>query len=142
MGKLWHSFNGLYDLIHTDLYSISYHSKPSLSVINYSFDDPHHVSVYSEVKTLAFNSFSESDLATRYSNWYIRTLFSECMHFSSLFSFHLDKSPMNGRAVILYARAVELCNYFIHEFDLKSYSSDTYFLRQFNLSHLTEFLNR
>ena len=128
MGKLWHSFNGLYDLIHTDLYDVSF-SITDKCVLSLNFPDQSLLNAYGSIKQLAYEYFDNSFLNTSQSSWYAKTLFAECMHFSSVLPFHLNNKKSDRRALALYIRATQLCNEFISIFNLSSFASDPSYLK-------------
>jgi len=114
MGKLWHSFNGKYDLIHTNI------SKSK--IINNDFSNfeldfgpkyliSHYNFIFEKIVILINNNYP----IAKDSNWKLKTEFSEFMHFSSLLNFHLEHDKIENKALCLYLVAVILGNKLINQ---------------------------
>lgn len=117
MGKLWHSFNGKYDLIHTDLsHVLSLNNKFSEFKLNYGPQNI--VNNYNSIKKLFIYLMKKYPIA-KDKDWEIKTQFSEFMHFSSLMYFHLNFDKKENRALSLYLSAVILGNKLIKKLEIK-----------------------
>ena len=106
MGKLWHSFNGKYDLIHTDI------SRTEVLGDKYSnyklcFGPQYLLDTYSSIK-ITFENMMNNYPISKDKNWKLKTEFSEFMHFSSLVYFHLKQDKIENRGLSLYLSSVIL----------------------------------
>ncbi|ECO1920968.1 hypothetical protein FYH41_00670 [Campylobacter jejuni] len=117
LGKLWHSFNGLYDLIHTDISKVK--------LINESHDNISYeiflggkelLDVYNNIKSGVFNLIYKYPIVTDY-QWLAKIKFSEVMHFSSLMWFHLKYDKIENRALSLYLQAIILADELLKELE-------------------------
>jgi choline kinase len=133
MGKLWHSFNGLYDLIHTDLFTFDQVDSGNQASFNYKFSNKGILKTYSQIKALAHLILDEYPLIQQDSGWLMKTLFAEAMHFSSVMAFHLNLSQDNQRAKVLYLQGVKLFNEFLSVSDALQYPNDLSVVKQLNL---------
>lgn len=110
LGKLWHSCNGLYDLIHTDIALAKITQQNSQNFV-FDFiisDDKGILQTYAEIKKKLFDLL-ESKFLQNNENWLLKTLFAEAMHFASLMYFHLKYDTIENRSLCLYLQAVLLC---------------------------------
>lgn len=115
LGKLWHSFNGLYDLIHTDISRVK--------LINESYDNISYeiylgnkdiLDVYKKIKGGVCNLMYKYPIVADY-QWLVKIKFSEVMHFSSLMWFHLKYDKIENRALSLYLQAIVLADELLKE---------------------------
>ncbi|MBT5490967.1 hypothetical protein HOK00_01275 [bacterium] len=115
MGKLWHSINGLYDLIHTDI------SRATILEIN---NDTVHFDFYIAgvelIKTYSELKIQMTKLMNNYpivndKDWLLKTKFTEAMHFSSLMYFHLKYDGVENRALSLYLQGTILATKVLEE---------------------------
>lgn len=107
-GKLWHSFDGKYDLIHTDIARVR-HNSMSNGDVEFRLDlGPRYlVDHYDRIGTRVAEIASAYPIATN-SDWLLRIHFNQFMHFSSLMHFHLFYDGREKRSLILYLQAVKL----------------------------------
>ena len=88
LGKLFHSVNAKYDLIHTDQYKINKNVIKE-DVLNFDFNyvnkdlEDLYESLFVEIKE------SLNKRMKNMTNWEFKALFSEAMHLSSVMPFHL-----------------------------------------------------
>jgi hypothetical protein len=106
MGKLWHSFNGKYDLIHTDI-SVSKILGNKYTEYELVFGPNYLVDTYNSIEK-SFMKLMKKYPISNDKNWLLKTNFAEFMHFSSLTIFHLKNDKIENRAVSLYLSAVIL----------------------------------
>ena len=106
MGKLWHSFNGKYDLIHTDI-SVSKILNNKYTDYELVFGPNYLVDTYNSIEK-SFMKLMKKYPISNDKNWLLKTNFAEFMHFSSLTIFHLKNVKIENRAVSLYLSAVIL----------------------------------
>jgi hypothetical protein len=110
LGKIWHSFNGKYDLIHTDIAKVNtISSNLECHEFNLDLGPPYLVELYEDIGQLVSNMM-KSYSVTSDPDWLLKVYFSEFMHFSSLMSFHLAHDGVENRALALYLQAVKLGN--------------------------------
>ena len=118
VGKLWHSVNGLYDFIHTDISKLTQErSKTNSYIIEYAplFLLERYAEMRSNIYSLLDEKIKKID-----PNWYLKMIFNEAMHFSTLFNFHLKNDGNETRAKILYLTSVKLCTDLLNYKDNKS----------------------
>lgn len=109
-GKLWHSFNGLYDLIHTDI--------AKTRLLKQGLDESEFALFLAEeelLKTYAKIKKDTKNLLLNYpiskdKDYDLKIKFAEVMHFSSLMYFHLKNDGVENRALCLYLQAVKLAD--------------------------------
>lgn len=117
LGKLWHSFSGLYDFIHVERFTVKNLEIAENSVrVEFSLAEPGILGRYREVGSLVAGLVEGSNLLSSEENWLERTLFNEAMHFLTLPIFHIKNDPTEDRAMILFLRGVELLNQFVARF--------------------------
>jgi len=107
LGKLWHSVNGLYDLIHTDIATLHRLENKNKASFMIDYGPKNLTESYGLVKFKMFNLLNKyfGDIDPQ---WHLKTLFNEAMHFSSLFTFHLKNDSQEDRAILLYLTALRL----------------------------------
>lgn len=126
MGKLWHSFNGMYDLIHTDLCKATKtSSRNGVTSYELTYSNKQMVRTYSQIKGLSTTVLEEYNEVRDDPDWLVKTLFSEAMHFCSVSAFHLKNDEDENRASSLYLRGVQLINEFVGVSELLSYEVDS-----------------
>jgi hypothetical protein len=110
LGKLWHSFNGMYDLIHTDQFQLDYRYEHDGSriVVDIQFGNDALRQTYSEIHRSVQDRIQRYDLVANDEHWLLKTKFAEAMHFSSVMPFHLFNDSIENRALALYFVAVRL----------------------------------
>lgn len=107
LGKLWHSCNGLYDLIHTDIAQTQNISKNNSTHFNLYMGNKKLLEEYDCIKNKLTTLMSKYPI-TQDKDWLLKILFSEVMHFSSLMLFHLKQDEVENRAMCLYLQAIKL----------------------------------
>lgn len=108
IGKLYHSVNGKYDLIHTDQFSLDeqleFADKCSFSWhFNNKYFEEKYDYLYRSIKKKLEIFLNDNDKL-----WHIKALFSEAMHFSSVMPFHLYEKKKPERAIVMYLTGVRL----------------------------------
>lgn len=116
MGKLWHSFNGKYDLIHTGFSEIKNLSNQN-SVFELSYGPKYLVETYNSIEG-SFIKLMKNYPISKDKNWIIKTKFAEFMHFSSVMHFHLKFDKTENLALTLYLSAIILGNNLIKQLKL------------------------
>ena len=116
LGKIWHSCNGLYDFIHTELSEMTILKQDNDSIeFNFTLsDDKELIKTYENIKN-AIIKLLETKFAKELNdqNWLLKTLFAEAMHFASLMHFHLKYDGIENRSVCLYLQSIILCDYLL-----------------------------
>jgi hypothetical protein len=114
LGKIWHSFNGKYDLLHTGNFELNEIN----NVFNLSWNRMDLVNKYDsllyeleEIVPKVFNDYDRDTLL-------LRIKFNEVIHFASVSLFHLDGSN-DTNATAMYLIGVKLINEFYEEFNIR-----------------------
>lgn len=112
LGKLWHSFHGLYDFVHKGDFNLNCNeiSETEIKVaINYKNNG-----ILKEYKIILekFPKLLDEKYKLREVDpyWNLRTLFTEAIHFLSLPDFHLEFDGKEEKAIALYMIGVKLLN--------------------------------
>ena len=124
LGKLWHSFNGLYDLVHTDQYSLNYIIKNMDEInVDLHLGTKQILDTYNKIHDAIQKSILKYELISADKYWLLKIKFNEVMHFSSVVPFHLFNDCKEHRGLVLYFVAVRLINEFVLELN-KSFVFD------------------
>lgn len=112
LGKLWHSFHGLYDFVNNGCSNIDYKeiSKTEIEVC-IQFSNRNILREYEFILDKFPKLLDEKyklNAIDKY--WEFRTLFTEAMHFLSLPDFHLRFDEREEKAISLYMIGVKLLN--------------------------------
>ena len=121
LGKLWHSFHGLYDLIHTDLFLL----EDNIDDLEFTFEFPNKelLNTYLLIKEGMTNLIYKYPLIQNDPYAMLKIRFNECMHFCSVMPFHLKKDDKEIRAIALYIQGVILLNKFYREFNINEFEN-------------------
>lgn len=115
MGKLFHSFNGKYDLIHTDIAQTKIISETDENIeININLGSDPLITTYNSIGKLIIDSLKNYPVSED-KNWILKSKFNEAMHFSSLMYFHMQYNSNENRALCLYIQAIRLLTDIIDE---------------------------
>lgn len=114
LGKLWHSINGLYDLIHTNQFEIKIEIENDITKVQIDFLDKERLKVYSEIKKHLIDYFATLELFKDDHSYMIKILFNEAMHFCSVMTFHLNRYGDEKRSMAMYFIGVKLLNEFMN----------------------------
>jgi hypothetical protein len=120
MGKLWHSFNGLYDLIHTNQFTMNIEQSDNSVLVVLDFNDKKALKLYNNLKELTTEHIKSLDLFKSDSNHMTKILFNEAMHFCSVMTFHLDRYRDENRSMAMYFMGVKLLNEFMNLPDVQN----------------------
>lgn len=106
LGKVWHSVNSMYDLIHDGYVRVEAQGEE----INYTFTSPRMVSFYRRVRErvrawLTATGWSQSD-----PYWMLKVRLAEAAHMCSVMPFHITRDHQDTVALACYARGLELIN--------------------------------
>lgn len=112
-GKLYHSVNAKYDLIHTD---ISNGNIVDESKILFDYGDKHLEDYYENLKHLLILCIHSRSIYKKDPNFFLKMEFNEVMHMCSVMIFHLRNDGIENRAISLYAASVRILNEFINKY--------------------------
>jgi hypothetical protein len=112
LGKISHSVNGKYDLIHEDLFALDYRVANATVEANLHFTDDRIVRIYDSIRAHLRVWCAE---LTGDDHSLGRVLFNEAMHFAADMPFHLAQDGVENRAVAIYLTGVKLLNQFRRE---------------------------
>ncbi|MDH6623095.1 hypothetical protein M2271_000882 [Streptomyces sp. LBL] len=106
LGKIWHSVNSFYDLIHDGHVGV----EAGEDEINYTFTSPHLVNFYGRVRErlcawLTATGWDEGD-----DHWLLKVRMAEAAHMCSVMPFHIARDQHETVALACYARGLELIN--------------------------------
>lgn len=113
LGKLLHSVNGKYDLIHTNQFDLSTEEYNDKIVCNLNFINSKIEDFYNNLKKGIFNLLVEKKEISQSLYWKEKVLFNECMHFCSVMTFHLNRYGDENRSMAMYLTGVKLINEFL-----------------------------
>jgi len=113
LGKLWHSFHGLYDFLHEGLFDLEVNFRGSTVSIDYSIHDHPALGEYKRIYSAFPKMLLKYPQVSRDKTWLLKTLLSETSHFCSVMPFHLRKDEEEKLAVALYAVGVWELNEFL-----------------------------
>jgi len=116
IGKLWHSVNGLYDFIHTDIATFEMSSIDNKMHFKVNYGPENLLEKYCDLRIKIYHLLKDyfNDLDSK---WYLKMLFNEAMHFSSLLTFHLKNDECEERAILLYLTSLRLNTVLIEEME-------------------------
>jgi hypothetical protein len=106
LGKVWHSVNSLYDLIHGGHVQVAAHSDG----IDYAFTSPHLVSVYHVVRQQVHAWLNAVGWDEDDPHWMLKVRLAEAAHMCSVMPFHIAHDKDETVVLACYARGVELIN--------------------------------
>jgi choline kinase len=124
MGKLWHSFNGLYDFLHTDMFNLEFKIVNNIVQVNLKYSFPKILREYKIIKKCIPQKLKKYSLIKQDQDWELKILFAEAMHFSSVMPFHLKNDGKEERAIAMYFTAVKLLNEFFERFKIEKISKE------------------
>jgi len=115
MGKLFHSFNGMYDVIHVEDFVLEIKETRDAFYVRYEQSDALIREQYAAIKQMMLPKMRHH--LGQDANWELRCLLIEIMHFSSLFTFHVKGDGVERRAVALYCTAMQLIQQFCDRYE-------------------------
>ncbi|WP_343709104.1 helix-turn-helix transcriptional regulator [Mycobacterium sp.] len=102
IGKLAHSYNGLYDLLHEGRHEIRHRLEADAAVVEFGFRSPHLVGIYRRLKN-SMQKVVADVLRADTEEMDLRINFNEAMHFCSDMPFHIHPEASPNVAVAIYA---------------------------------------
>jgi hypothetical protein len=106
LGKVWHSVNSLYDLIHAGHVEAS----AGEDSIDYAFTSPHLVAFYHGVRDRVHAWLTATGWYQDDPYWMLKVRLAEAAHMCSVMPFHIAHDQRESVALACYARGVELLN--------------------------------
>ncbi|MDR1640644.1 MAG: hypothetical protein LBT59_13190 [Clostridiales bacterium] len=116
LGKLWHSFHGKYDFIHTDQFKYNISWKEDVPITSFAITNSIAERVYDNIYQKFAKVIQKYDFIKNDANWEMKTLFAEASHFCSVSTFHIGKAKTAERSIVLYLIGVMLINEFFERY--------------------------
>jgi hypothetical protein len=120
LGKLAHSYNSHYDLLHEGRHEAQCHIQNSVAHIDFRFNSGTLVGIYRELnermRIVVHELIGERDTE-------LRVRFNEAMHFSSDMPFHIHPNATPSVAVPIYATGALLLVEVLEELDIDPLSA-------------------
>ena len=109
LGKLAHSYNSKYDLLHEGRHEVAYALHDDTAIINFSFTSTYLSDVYAEVnKRMKVVIHEILDPEGSSKDIDLRVSFNEAMHFCSDMPFHIHPDANPNIAIPIYAIGAQL----------------------------------
>ncbi len=102
IGKLAHSFNGFYDLLHEGRHEVVYRVAGDTVIVELGFRSPHLVALYRRLKD-SMQGIIADILQGDVEEIDLKVNFNEAMHFCSDMPFHIHPEASPNVAVAIYA---------------------------------------
>ena len=102
MGKLWHSFHGCYDFLHTDQFQLEWNEKGNCINVDLILENSGALFVYEQLNSRVPDLLQNYKLIRNDKLWRIKTLFSELAHFGSVMPFHIENNEKDTVFEILF----------------------------------------
>ncbi|MEA2036089.1 MAG: NTP transferase domain-containing protein, partial [Nanoarchaeota archaeon] len=140
LGKLWHSFNSKYDLIHEGQFKLGYKFNRGDFIADMSFTDKRLFSVYSKIKDEFPKILNSIPEIKKDKNWLMRTKFSEMSHLCSVMPFHIKYDEKERLAIALYLVGVKLANDFVFEYCRDIAKSEAFSTLYANINTIQDYI--
>lgn len=108
LGKVWHSVNSLYDLIHDGHVRVT----AGEAEIDYTFTSPELVTFYRKVRQRLHTWLTATQWHQENPHWLLKVRLAEAAHMCSVMPFHIAHDTQETVALACYARGLELINSF------------------------------
>jgi hypothetical protein len=106
LGKIWHSVNSMYDLIHDGHVRV----EATGDEINYTFTAPRMVTFYRRVRERIRAWLLATGWAQGDPYWLLKVRLAEAAHMCSVMPFHIARDHQDTVVLACYARGLELIN--------------------------------
>ncbi|GAB3444964.1 hypothetical protein GCM10027570_14730 [Streptomonospora sediminis] len=106
LGKIWHSTNSLYDLVHTGQVEVA----AGNDGIDYAFTSPRLVAFYHRVRERVHAWLIATGWHGDDPHWLLKVRLAEAAHMCSVMPFHIAHDQRETVALACYARGLELLN--------------------------------
>ena len=116
MGKLWHSFHGKYDFIHSDQFMLNLSWDRNIPIAEYELTNKFAFHVYEQIYSKFLKMITKYDKLSKDNLWEMKALFAEAAHFCSVSTFHVGKTGKLDRPILLYLVGVILINEFFSKY--------------------------
>ena len=120
MGKLWHSFHGKYDYVHSDQFKFNLSWNGETPIANYELTNKFAVKVYDEIYDKFLKLITKYEMIKNDPYWEMKSLFAEAADFCSVSIFHIGKTKDADRTMVLYLIGVQLINEFYNRYLLNN----------------------
>lgn len=108
LGKIWHSVNSLYDLIHSGHVQVT----AGETEIDYKFAPPELVAFYRKVRQGLHTWLTATQWHQEDPYWLLKVRLAEAAHMCSVMPFHIAHDEQETVVLACYARGLELINSF------------------------------
>jgi hypothetical protein len=116
LGKLWHSFHGKYDFMHTDQFKYNLSWDSDTPIADFTLTNNFAERVYDEIYEKFLCMITKYDFIRDDPYWEMKSLFAEASHFCSVATFHIGKTKTADRATVMYLTGVKLINEFFDKY--------------------------
>lgn len=120
LGKLSHSINGKYDLLHTNQFELIVNSDGGILNCELKPINKEVFDIYESLKAKIFGLLEILPEVKSISLWREKMLFNECMHFCSVMTFHLNRYGDENRSMAMYLTGVILLNEFLENSSIQN----------------------
>ncbi|MBS9534681.1 hypothetical protein KIH27_13895 [Mycobacterium sp. M1] len=118
LGKLSHSYNGHYDLLHEGRHEVSHMVSGDTAILDFALRSPHLESVYNQLGRIMRGSIADI-LDTDFEQVESRIRFNEAMHFCSDMPFHIHAEAAPNVAAAIYATGALLLAQVLDDFSIE-----------------------
>jgi hypothetical protein len=133
LGKLSHSYNGHYDLLHEGRHQVSHSVADDTAVVELTLTSPQLEEVYNQLQQLMRGSIADI-LHTDFERVESRILFNEAMHFCSDMPFHIHPCASPNVSVAIYATGALLLAEVLERLTIEPDDSEELYRRALNRS--------
>lgn len=133
LGKLSHSYNGHYDLLHEGRHQVSHSVAGDTAVVELTLTSPQLEDVYNELHQLMRGRIADI-LHTDFERVESRILFNEAMHFCSDMPFHIHPCASPNVSVAIYATGALLLAEVLERLAIEPDDSEELYRRALNRS--------
>ncbi|WP_245814352.1 phosphotransferase [Cystobacter ferrugineus] len=106
LGKIWHSVNSMYDLIHDGHVRVEAQGDE----LNYTLTSPRMVAFYRRVRERIRSWLTATGWGQGDPYWMLKVRLAEAAHMCSVMPFHIARDQKDTVALACYARGLELIN--------------------------------
>lgn len=117
LGKLWHSFHGLYDFIHEGLFELEYSIDRRGVFIEFHIREHPATKTFSDCNGEMTRMIVDIPFIAQNTNWFLQTVFAEASHFCALAPFHFEKKDSCRKTLARYLMGLVLLNKFYELFE-------------------------
>jgi hypothetical protein len=119
LGKLAHSYNSNYDLLHEGRHKVSYALRDDTAIIDFHFTSTVLTDIYAELNRRMQRVIHELlDTHENSEDIDLRVRFNEAMHFCSVMPFHIHPDQTPNMAIPIYAIGAQLLAEVLRQLDV------------------------